>query len=102
MILVRVALPSHLRALAGVGVGAEVRLEVPDAPTLADAIDALEAAHPALCGTIRDRATGARRPYMRYVAGGRDLSHEPPGHLLPTSVVAGSEALRLIGAIAGG
>lgn len=100
MILVRVALPSHLRTLAGVG--PEVRVEVPNTPTLADAIDALEAAHPALHGTIRDPTTGSRRAYMRYLACGRDLSHEPPSHPLPDGVIAGAEVLRVIGAIAGG
>lgn len=100
MTSVRVALPSHLRTLAGVE--AEVSVPVPDAPTLADVLDALEAAHPRLLGTIRDRATGERRPFMRYVACGQDLSHEPPERRLPDAVAKGAEALRLIGAIAGG
>lgn len=98
---VRVALPSHLRTLAGVG--AEVTVEVPDeAPTVADALDALEGAHPALRGTIRDQRTGIRRPYMRYLACGADLSHEGPGCPLPGPVVAGDEPFTVIGAISGG
>jgi sulfur-carrier protein len=97
---VRVALPSHLRTLAGVG--AEVRVEVADGPTIADVLDGLEAAHPRLLGTIRDRASGERRPFMRYVACGQDLSHEPADRPLPDSVARGAEALRIIGAIAGG
>jgi hypothetical protein len=97
---VRVALSSHLRALAGVGT--EVRVAVPDAPTIADVLDALEAAHPSLSGTIRDRSTGERRPFMRYVACGEDLSHTPASRPLPDAVARGSEALRVIGAIAGG
>jgi hypothetical protein len=97
---VRIALPSHLRTLAGVG--AEVRVKVPDEPTIADAIDGLEAAHPPLRGTIRDRSTGERRPFMRYVACGTDISHEPPDHPLPDAVVRGDEVLRVVGAIAGG
>ena len=100
MTSVRVALPSHLRTLAGVE--AEVSVAVPDAPTIADVLDALEAAHPRLLGTIRDRATGERRPFMRYVACGQDLSHEPPERRLPDAVAKGAEPLRLIGAIAGG
>jgi hypothetical protein len=97
---VRVALPSHLRTLAGVG--AEVAVEVPDAPTIADALDALETAHPALHGTIRDQRTGVRRPYVRYMACGRDLSHERDDAALPGPVVAGEEPFTVIGAISGG
>lgn len=97
---VRVVIPHHLRTLGGVA--DEVAVSVPDAPTIADAISALEAAFPELVGTIRDRATGRRRPYMRYVAAGRDLSHQPEGDPLPDEVVTGAEPLRVIGAIAGG
>ncbi len=94
------ALPSHLRALAGTG--AEVRVSVPGAPTIAAVLDALERDHPALRGTIRDRDGGARRPYMRYLACGEDLSHVPPESLLPDAVARGAEPLRVVGAIAGG
>jgi len=98
---VRVALPTHLRTLAGVG--AEVMVEVPgDAPSIADVFDALEAAHPALRGTIRDQRTGVRRPFMRYMACGRDLSHDDPAGALPGPVVAGEEPFTVIGAISGG
>ena len=97
---VRVALPSHLRTLAGTG--AEVSVEAPDAPTIADVLDALEAAHPALRGTIRDQRTGARRAYMHYFACGRDLSHEGDDAALPGPVVVGDEPFTVIGAISGG
>ena len=100
MTSVRVALPSHLRTLAGVG--AEVRVDVPGAPTITAVLDALEAEHPQLAGTIRDRTTKQRRPFMRYMACGEDLSHEPPDRPLPDAVARGAEALRLVGAIAGG
>ena len=100
MTTVRIALPSHLRTLAGVD--AEVRVDVPGALTIAAVLDALEAEHPPLVGTIRDRETKVRRPYMRYVACGEDLSHEPPDRPLPDAVARGAEALRLVGAIAGG
>lgn len=100
-VTVRVALPTPLRTLAGVG--AEVAVEVPgDAPSVTDALDALEAAHPGLRGTIRDRRTGVRRPYMRYLACGRDLSHDDPEVPLPGPVVAGEEPFIVIGAISGG
>ena len=65
-------------------------------------LDGLERDIPALRGTIRDLGTGRRRPYMRYMACGRDLSHEPGGAPLPGPVAAGDEPLRLVGAISGG
>jgi hypothetical protein len=58
--VIRVVLPAHLRNLAGVA--GEVELEVPEPATLAAALDALEARHPVLRGTIRDAVTGRRRP----------------------------------------
>jgi sulfur-carrier protein len=97
---VRIALPAHLRTLARVG--PEVRVEVPDTPTIKDALDALESAHPALRGTIRDRASAERRPFMRYFACGRDLSHDPMDERLPDSVAHGADVFSVIGAIAGG
>jgi len=97
---VRITLPAHLRTLAGVG--PEVRVEVAGAPTIRSALDALEAAHPELRGTIRDHATARRRPYMRYFACGRDLSHEPEDGPLPEPVARGAEAFAVVGAISGG
>jgi sulfur-carrier protein len=97
---VRVELPAHLRTLARTG--SEVRVEVPDAPTIADLLDALESAYPALRGTIRDQGSGKRRPFMRFFACGRDLSHEPTDEPLPDPVVQGAEAFCVVGAIAGG
>ena len=97
---VRVALPSHLRTLARVS--GEVSVEVPDAPTIADVLDALEARHPVLRGTIRDHGTLRRRAFMRYFACEEDLSHEPTDTPLPTPVVEGREVFRVVGAIAGG
>ena len=100
MTSVRVALPHHLRTLAGVG--AEVVVDVPGDPTIAHVLDALEAAHPALRGTIRDPVTGQRRPFMRFVACGEDLSHAPGDVPLPTPIGLGADVLRVVGAIAGG
>ena len=100
MSAVRVALPSHLRTLAGVG--AEVRVEVPDAPTVGDVLDALEVAYPQLRGTIRDHGTLRRRAFIRYFACGRDLSQEPTDLVLPDTVAGGGEAFRVVGAISGG
>lgn len=100
MSLVRVALPSTLRTLAGVE--REVRVEVPDAPTIADLIGALERAHPALLGTIRDHDSGRRRAFMRYHACGLDLSHLSDSEPLPEAVVRGDEVFAIVGAISGG
>lgn len=96
---VRVALPGQLRQLARVE--ADVAVDVDGPVTVATVLDALEAAYPALQGTVRDRATGRRRPMIRLYAGGEDYS-DTPGASLPPSVVDGLEPLRLVGAIAGG
>ena len=77
-------------------------MEVSSAPTIRATLDALEAAHPALRGTIRHRDTAERRPFMRYFACGRDLSHESPDAPLPDAVARGAEPLQVVGAIAGG
>lgn len=97
---VRVALPTHLRTLARVD--GEVRVEVDDPVTAGRVLDALEAAHPTLEGTIRDHGTGERRAYIRYFACGEDLSHEPADRPLPDEVAEGREVFRVVGAIAGG
>lgn len=100
MTRVRIALPHHLRELAGAE--SPVELEVTDPPTLAGAIDALEGAFPVLRGTVRDHGSGERRAYLRFYACGRDLSHDPPDTELPREVVEGRETLRVLGAISGG
>ncbi len=98
--MIRVSLPHHLRSLAGVG--AEVSLEVGGAVTQRSILDALETRYPMLRGTIRDRVTHARRPFLRFFACKTDLSHEPPDSPLPEEVASGAEPFRVIGAIAGG
>jgi hypothetical protein len=97
---VRVVLPAHLRTLAGVG--GEITLDVDAPPTQRGVVDALEARFPSLLGTVRDRATGARRPYVRFFACQEDLSHESPDAPLPDEVAAGREPFIVLGAIAGG
>ena len=97
---VRVRLPTHLRRLAGVD--GEVSVGVPDPPTVAAVLDALEARHPVLRGAIRDRDTGVRRPFVRFFACEQDLSHDPPDRALPDAVVNGAEPLLVVGAMAGG
>ncbi len=98
--MIRVVLPSHLRTLAHVA--GEVRLEVADRITQRSVLDALEARYPMLRGTIRDHVTKKRRPFMRFFACERDLSHEAPDAPLPDAVAAGDEPLLVVGAMAGG
>ncbi len=98
--MVRVLLPTHLRQLAGVD--DEVLLDVPAPVTQAAILDALEARFPMLRGTIRDQATGKRRPFLRFFACRRDLSHTPPDEPLPDPISRGEEPFMVVGAIAGG
>ena len=98
--MIRVLLPVHLRTLARVD--GEVRLQVEGPVTLRSVLDALEAAHPVLRGTIRDHVTLRRRPFVRFFACQEDLSHEPPDTLLPEAVATGAEPFLVVGAMAGG
>ena len=98
--MIRVVLPAHLRILARVE--GEVRLEIAGEVTQRSVLDALEARHPALSGTLRDHATGQRRPFVRFFACERDLSLESPDAPLPEAVAEGREPFLVIGAIAGG
>jgi hypothetical protein len=98
--MIRVVLPAHLRRLANVD--GEVLLQIEGPVTRESVLDALEAAYPMLRGTIRDHVTHQRRPFLRFFACETDLSHEPPGELLPEVVASGKEPFYIIGAIAGG
>ena len=98
--MIRVALPTHLRKLAHVD--SEVTLEVQGPVTIDSILDALEARHPVLCGTIRDHATRQRRAFLRFFACEEDLSHELPDAPLPDAVARGDEPLLIVGAMAGG
>jgi molybdopterin converting factor small subunit len=98
--MIRVELPAHLRTLAHVG--GEVKLEVECPVTLRSVLDALEARYPMLRGTLRDHVTEQRRPYVRFFACERDLSHELPDTPLPDAVATGAEPFLIVGAIAGG
>ncbi len=98
--MIRVYLPPHLQTLAKVD--REVTLEVEGPATQRAVLDALEARFPMLRGTIRDHGTHARRPFLRFFACQRDLTHEPPDAPLPDAVRSGTEPLFIIGAIAGG
>lgn len=98
--VIRVVLPTHLRRLADVT--GEVRLDIDGRATLGAVLDAIEAAYPVLSGTIRDRSTGTRRPFVRFYACEQDLSHDPPDTPLPERVLAGEEPFLVVGAMAGG
>jgi molybdopterin converting factor small subunit len=98
--MIRVVLPAHLRTLAKVS--GEVQLEVEGPVTQRSVLDALEARYPMLCGTIRDRVTQQRRPFVRFFACEEDLSHDSPDAPLPDAVASGAEPFLLVGAIAGG
>jgi hypothetical protein len=105
---IRVVLPAHLKNLAKVN--GEVLLNVStdlDSPLTQRAVlDALEERFPMLRGTIRDRATGRRRAFIRFYACEQDLSNEPPDTPLPPDVAAAIMARKdpfmVVGAMAGG
>jgi hypothetical protein len=98
--VIRVVLPLHLRRLAKLD--GELRLDVGGPATQTSLLDAVEALHPALRGTIRDHTTKKRRAYVRFFACGRDLSHEPADAPLPDPVASGAEPFVVLGALAGG
>jgi sulfur-carrier protein len=98
--VIRVALPHHLRTLAGVD--GDVRLDVGERPTRAAVLDALEAKYPVLRGTIRDHGQGQRRPFIRFFACGQDLTLDRDDDPLPEAVISEAEPFRVVGAMAGG
>ena len=97
---VRVELPVSLCLLAGAP--REVVVCVDGPVTQRTLLDALEAAYPALRGTIRHHSSKRRRPFVRFFACEKDLSHCSPDETLPLAVVEGWEAFMVVGAIAGG
>ena len=99
--MIHLVLPLHLRRLAGVG--GELQLDLgAEPPTLRSVLDALEARHPALRGTIRDQVTHERRPFLRFFACEQDFSHQPADAPLPDEVATGKAPLLVVGAMAGG
>jgi hypothetical protein len=112
---VRVALPAHLRTLAGLPRGAtEVQVTIvgrrvrvgedssTETITIASLLDALEEAYPMLRGTIRAHNRGERRAHLRFFGEGRDLSFAAVDDPLPATIVRGEEPFIVIGAISGG
>ncbi|GKS63810.1 hypothetical protein YTPLAS72_11140 [Nitrospira sp.] len=98
--MIRVVLPQHLLTLAQVS--GEVTLDLVDPVTVNSVLDALERRYPMLRGTIRDHVTKRRRPFIRFFACEKDLSHDSTDTPLPEAVVAGTEPLLIVGAMAGG
>lgn len=98
--MIRVVLPAHLRTLARVS--GEVHLELAAPVTQRRILDAVETAYPMLRGAIRDHVTQRRRPFVRFFACQKDLSHESPDAPLPQPIAAGDEPFLIVGAIAGG
>ena len=98
--MIRVVLPFHLRNLACVE--GDVTVEISGPLTIQSVLDALEAKHPVLRGTIRDHGTLKRRPFIRFFACKEDLSLDPPDSPLPEAVVKGEEPFLVVGAMAGG
>jgi hypothetical protein len=97
---IRIVLPYHLRTMAKVA--GEVHVDVPDQVTQRTVLDALEDSFPMLRGTIRDRSTELRRPFVRFFACAEDLSHSSPDDPLPDAVARGDEPFLVVGAMAGG
>ena len=97
---IRVALPYHLRNLARVD--GEVRVRVAGEVSVKTVLDALEAAHPVLRGTIRDHDSLKRRPFIRFFVCREDWSLDPPEKPLPDVILCGTEPLLVVGAMAGG
>ncbi|MEN3327689.1 MAG: sulfur-carrier protein [Acidobacteriota bacterium] len=98
--MIRVALPLHLRTLAGVN--GDVELDVQGEVTRRAILDELEARYPMLRGTIRDHVAGQRRPFLRFFACGEDVTHESADAPVPQAIASGAETFYVIGAIAGG
>jgi molybdopterin synthase sulfur carrier subunit len=100
--VIRVALPQHLRTLAGVDGEVQLDLDGQEQPTQCSVLDALEASYPVLRGTIRNHQTGERRDFIRFFVCGRDISLDPADEPLPDEIASGAEAFRVVGAMAGG
>jgi hypothetical protein len=98
--MIRVAMPAHLRTLAGVS--GDLTLEVDGEVTRRSILDALETQYPMLRGTILEHVSGERRPFLRFFACGEDVTHESPDAPLPKEIASGAEPFYVIGAIAGG
>jgi molybdopterin synthase sulfur carrier subunit len=98
---IRVVLPQHLQTLARVP-DRELAVEVAAPITQRAILDAIEARHPQLRGTIRDQVSAKRRPFIRFFACEEDWSHATPDDELPAQIADGREPFLVVGAMAGG
>jgi hypothetical protein len=98
--MIQVAMPLHLRTLAGVS--GDVTVEVDGEVTRRSILVALEKQYPMLRGTILEHVSGERRPFLRFFACGADVTHQSPDDPLPPEIASGAEPFYIIGAIAGG
>ena len=101
MAAIRVVLPQHLQTLARVP-DREITLDVAAPITQRAILDAIEARHPQLRGTMRDPATAKRRAFIRFFACEEDWSHASPDDVLPAQIADGREPFLVVGAMAGG
>jgi len=98
--MMRVIVPVPLRHLADLA--DEVQLDLQGQASLKEVLDALEERYPALKGTLRQPESGQRCGFIRFYAGGQDLSNQDMLASLPAEVTSGREALRIVAAMAGG
>lgn len=98
--MIRVVLPYHLQRLAGTS--RVVELEIFSPVTQRSILDELETRYPMLRGTIRNRKTGERNPFVRFFTCNEDFSLNSPDDPLPEAVVQGKEEFKIVGAMAGG
>ena len=98
--MIRVVLPAHLRNLAQVQ--GEVLVDVEGPVTQRTILDAVEAKHPVLRGTMRGHDGQKRRPFVRFFVGEEDRSHDDPDQPLPDELASGDAVFYVIGAMAGG
>lgn len=98
--MIRVVLPTHLRIHANVN--GEVKLAVAGPITQQSLLDALEETYPVLRGAIRDHTTRKRRPFLRFFACQKDISHDAPDLPLPDAIATGAQPFLIVGALAGG
>ena len=98
--MIRVILPAHLRTLAQIS--GELSLDLTGPQSTHSVLDAIEDRFPTLCGTMRDHQSKKRRPYVRFFACQKDLSHDSPQAVLPSDILLGIEPLLIVGAMSGG
>lgn len=98
--MIRVIVPSQLGTLTDAP--REVELNVSEPVSLSTVLDALENAYPSLRGLLRDPATGARRPMIRFFVAEEDISHISMDDDISERIAAGGGEVWIVAAISGG